>query len=654
VTALGALAGAFAPETGIPALRLPLGGGTRAPFVTEIAAVLYPHVYCTGGAPVPDPWTDAAGADTLLRAQLRAVLGVRATDAPAGVYAAGGPEVPLDTPSVRFYANLADSALPHFAARAVAVLDVLGVPFTVKCVPTPSWRTDRLVVYVPRDAYHDVLRALRPLTAGPGFRPAVPLCARRLGPGWATAEDPTGQLSFGQDRCLLIAETLWTAASRHAYTPGAMVDVAEEVFARRGVSLDAPHLARFAVTDYTRPVADGARSPSAPAGDRSHLDTAVRLARALAATAVWSGDRCTWLDAELGTPDARAPAVIRPTGPDLYAGVAGIALALAGVAAVTGDRTITLAATGAAWQAVARAEEVAPLHRLGYFAGWAGIGVAVAEVGRRLGDEDLLDAGVRLVRGLSGTRPSPGASRDLVSGTAGAVLAVACFPELRHDPAVSRWATDLAALLVAGQSDPSSGPSAGIAHGPEGEALALLELGAATGDATLVQLGAAGAERLASAPNGDSVSWCRGVTGSALLQLRVYRHLGGATRRIRAAAAIGTALRASSAESTPDLTLCHGLGGVADVALVAAAVLGDPALRSASEASVASVQLPRHGAPLAEIRARHGFQTAGLLLGLAGWTVLHLRLHDPEAATTPFLPAAVEPSGPYRSADVDR
>jgi lantibiotic modifying enzyme len=134
----------------------------------------------------------------------------------------------------------------------------------------------------------------------------------------------------------------------------------------------------------------------------------------------------------------------------------------------------------------------------------------------------------------------------------------------------------------------------------------------------------------------------------------VYRHLGGATRRARAAAAIDTALGAVSAESAPDLSLCHGLGGVAEVALVAAGVLGDPGLRSASERAVASVHLPRHGAPLPEIRARHGFQTAGLLLGLAGWTVLHLRLHDPGAASTPFLPAAVDPSASQRSTDVDR
>jgi hypothetical protein len=158
--------------------------------------------------------------------------------------------------TVRFYWNLAGSSPVAFLPWAVATLDEVGTSFTFKCVPLPSWRTDRVVLYVPREAYHDVRAALGSSTVGleGSLRRPVPLCARQLAPGWATAEGPPGGRSFGEDRCLLLAEALRTAARRRAYTPDALVRVAGDVFARYGVALGAPHLARFSTSDYTVPV----------------------------------------------------------------------------------------------------------------------------------------------------------------------------------------------------------------------------------------------------------------------------------------------------------------------------------------------------------------------------------------------------------------
>jgi hypothetical protein len=622
---LGALAEAFPPP----------GTGDPRTHLVEMARVLYPYVYCTGGRPVPESRPDAPLAAAHLRRRLAVVLGSRAHQDRAAIHATGGP-VDGRTARVRFYGNLTDAAAPGFVARAVAALDTLGVPFDVKCVPTPSWRTDRVVVYVPRDTYLDVHGALEPLAQGPGFRPEVPLCTHRLGTGWGTAEDPADGLSFGQDRCLLIAEALWTAAVRGAVTPAEVVEIAAEVFDRNGVSLDRPHLARHAAADYTVPAPRRRPRTShlGPTGAPTpHLDRAARLARGLAGSALWSGDRCTWLDAQAGGPGVAA--VTRPVGADVYAGTSGVALALAQVAVVTGDRAVARTAAGAARQAVARVEGIPVGHRLGYFAGQAGAAAAVAAVGRALDDGQLVDSGTRLLHTLRRT-PLRSADRDLVTGAAGALLVLGCSPEGHDDDALRLWGADLAALLVAGLG---AEPEPGVAHGDEGKVLALLEFGAAIGDPVLVRIGADGAARLADTVGGDPVSWCLGATGRALLHLRVFHHLGDTAARERASAVVGTALRAAAAgEHLGDLTLCHGTAGVADLAVTASAVLGEPALQDAARALVAPVRLPAHGTPLPEVRAHHGFQTSGLLLGIAGWTVLNLRLQDPGAAPTPFLP----------------
>jgi hypothetical protein len=416
--------------------------------VRQLAAWLYRRVYRSGGA-----WVAADGPEDPSRREW--MLG-RFTAAPGlfawrdrGSFLVSNRLVPPPA-LVRFYWNSAGPSPLELVPRVAAEVDALGIPFTVKCVPEPSWRADRVVLYVPRAAYHDVRVALVSVTADAALRPAVPLCSHELVPGWATAEDPAGELSFGEDRCLLMAETLWTAARRGARTRDAVGAVAEEVFGARGVSVDAPHLARFATSDYTlapRRSGRGAETDPHPKAVRVRpvqgndrpdpLGTAFTLAHALADQALWSGDRCTWLTSTATGERPTAASVTRSVGPELYGGVSGIALALARVAAVTGDSELARVALGAGRQALSRADDVPPRHRPGFFAGWSGIASTVAEVGRVLADDCLLDAGTRLFGRLASVVPPDAPGRDLVSGAAGAVLGAAVLPELRSEPAVA-------------------------------------------------------------------------------------------------------------------------------------------------------------------------------------------------------------------------
>lgn len=636
---------------------IPVSG--RAPDVPTIAGQLYRTAYRSGGHRAAGALAGDPRAEEWLLRRFRTPPGL------CGWHQHGSFLVsnrrPLGTRVVRFYWNLAGQSPLGFLPRAAAAARALGVPFTLKCVPRPSWRADRVVLYVPCAAYEDVRDALWPLTATAvrALRWPVPLCTHRLAPGWATAEDPIGDLSFGEDRCLLIAEVLWRAAQRGARAPEALDAVASEVFSARGVSLEAPHLARFATSDYTltgrgarlrAPPSerDGVHAPGCSSVDPQRdgadlLRTAVTLAQTLAARGLWSGDRCTWLVSVDSGEHCTAASVTRTVGPELYGGLSGIALALARVAAATGEQKLARAARGAARQALARAGDVSPSHRLGFFAGWSGIAAAVGEVGRILADDELLDSGPRLLRRLHTAAPPRTGGRDLVGGSAGAVLAIAGLPELRSQAWALGWATDLVDMLD--RPPPSGrdgGGPAGMAHGLAGEALAVLELGAALRDESVLRRGAE-LVRLASAKAPAEASWCRGATGRALLHLRLFRHAGGDEGRTRAAASLETALRLARARllrppASDGFSLCHGVGGIADILLQAEQVFGELSLRSAACTLVEQIR--------AQPNASVG-EGPGLFTGLAGAVLLYLRLHDPSLATTPFLGPAPDPQQPW-------
>jgi lantibiotic modifying enzyme len=102
------------------------------------------------------------------------------------------------------------------------------------------------------------------------------------------------------------------------------------------------------------------------------------------------------------------------------------------------------------------------------------------------------------------------------------------------------------------------------------------------------------------------------------------------------AAAAGRARRDGLAA---DVTLCHGLGGVLDLLLLAHEVTGERdhllAARRVADLCLA-IRVANGG------RWTVGLQGAevipGLFTGLAGIAVLLLRAHDPQAVSSPMLP----------------
>src|SRR5262249_5323282 len=163
---------------------------------------------------------------------------------------------------------------------------------------------------------------------------------------------------------------------------------------------------------------------------------------------------------------------------------------------------------------------------------------------------------------------------------------------------------------------------AGYSHGAAGISLALLELFARTGDTRFrdAALGGFAYERRYFSPEqqnwpdfrafaspnpqqlGYSLAWCHGAPGIGLSRIRAFVLTNDETCRREADAAIaGTYRPLMMPTPGENYSLCHGLGGNADLFIVAADSFGDERYRAAADSvgdrGIQAVHLPRNSWP---------------------------------------------------------
>lgn len=393
-----------------------------------------------------------------------------------------------------------------------------------------------------------------------------------------------------------------------------------------------------------------------------YLEAAVRLGREVAAAAIWSGERCSWVG---GMPDEGPGGEIAMTyaafGPELYGGTAGVGLVLAELAAAGEDAELWRTALGALEQALERAGEVAPSSRLGAYGGQLGVALAAARAGSILGEPKLSERAGGIVAGLD-YRTEP-LENDLIAGRAGGILALLALQELGVEGATLEQARELGEdLLAAADRGPAgwswSSPSfpqqrnlTGLSHGAAGVGLALLELSRATGDAVFGEAAEAAFAyeralfdprarnwpdlREMAADRGREVApscatlWCHGAPGIALARLRACElgHRNGCEEEARVALETTVASIRNQIEGG-NYSLCHGLAGNAEVVREAEALLGQDAIVIARSVGDAGIERYLETDRLWPLGVYEG-QTDSLMLGRAGVAYFYLRLHDP-------------------------
>jgi peroxiredoxin len=398
--------------------------------------------------------------------------------------------------------------------------------------------------------------------------------------------------------------------------------------------------------------------------EERYLEAALRLGVEIAAAAIWSDERCTWVGASPEEAPGGALAVAYASfGPDLYGGTAGVGLVLAELfdAGGSDEPELRRAALGALDHALGRADEVPEPARLGAYGGRLGIALAAARAGRVLGEPELVARAGELVGGLD--YEAEPLEHDLLGGRAGGILALLALHELAVEGATLERAVALGDGLVAAAERDRTGwswPSlaapedrnlTGLSHGTAGIGLALLELERAGGGA---RFGAAAEAafayerslydararnwpdlrafalqgRPADAAPPCSTLWCHGAPGIALSRLRACE-LGdsdGCEEEARRALAT-TAESLGHQLGAGNYSLCHGLTGNAEVLAEGAGLLGE---EPAIVREVADAGLENHLEAVVPwpLGVQDG-QTDGLLVGRAGTAYFYLRLHDP-------------------------
>jgi lantibiotic biosynthesis protein len=417
-----------------------------------------------------------------------------------------------------------------------------------------------------------------------------------------------------------------------------------------------------------------AEAPRPDAQDRTlFLETAAALGARICRDALWGDGICNWIGYSMESLGGRWRNVHRAYGGELYSGTSGIALFLARLHAVTGERMFKRTALGAIRHALEHgAGEIAPLARIGAYSGWTGLADAALQIAALL-DADSLRAPARALL-AEAAETDTARNFDLLAGCAGAIplLLRASMPDaavLLGDRLLATAARDDAGWSWGEFGMPGvrqKGNLLGFSHGAGGIGWALLELHHATGEARFRDAaeGAFGYERhwfdaahgnwpdlrdpeasgaaAASDAPAFMTAWCHGAAGIGLSRLRAWELTGGEETRNEAETAVATTienLRGGTEMSQTNDSLCHGRGGNCETLIYGAQVLGRPDwLRRAEEIGLQEIETCAGQRMPWPCGTYGSAEVPGLMLGLAGIGYFYLRLADPAGTPSVLIP----------------
>lgn len=591
---------------------------------------------------------------------------------------------------VRFYWNLRPEGAVPLMQELTRELNSVRLPFRFKVLNNQAAfnRCDAAVLYVPKSDYTAIAQIVARIypKISEKLNERVPAFTKRLAPGLGLAEDPAKKLdSFGAHRCRLLAEGMFRAWQQGRKSLPDRLKIVEAHFTKNEISLETPFLNpgsadiyEFGVNSMPASHPDSRAMTPVSYSTDDYLAVAARIASRLIRQAIWHKDECNWvgfqpLERSL-TPQGNA--TLSALGPDLYSGTSGVALFFGELYAANEDPELRRTALGAIAQALSHVDVLPGPARPSLFAGWIGIALVAARLGKILQDENLLHAAVKIVQRCDREKPDNW-EFDLFYGKAGMIVGLLILRELLDEPRLLDLCGPLARKLLskgnkskAGYSWPSSAMPAsrnltGFSHGAAGVGYALLELFHVTGDSKYRKAAKAafayerrwydagqqnwpdlreepGQPRPSRKALPFATAWCHGAPGIALSRLRAYEILRDDACQAESFAALETTRRAVVSwlhSPNANYSLCHGLAGNAEVLRCGSAVLG-PAASQACKAAldVAAKGIESFG------RDDHPWpcgtpagENPSLMLGLAGIGYFYLRLAVPSVPSILIL-----------------
>lgn len=348
--------------------------------------------------------------------------------------------------------------------------------------------------------------------------------------------------------------------------------------------------------------------------DNALTSAALAIAERLYDTAERSGNRSTWqVPRAVSRADLRSNANIPtgPAGPFLYKGTSGIAIYLAEVYALTGDKRMAGLATEAMRDAILQVRSGSK-SLIGLYSGDLGVCYAAERVGSQLQVHELREFAREHSRRLLGARIED-TLLDVIDGSAGAILALLYLAERDEFGHALVLATQLGEHLLRAAihlpegwawsgSAHNTRPLTGLAHGACGVALAMAELGIATGetrfkhaciqaltyeqeffnpvsenwpdfrsphlsdylsDGRISELKKLIRDGWSPSPyqRSEMTAWCHGAAGIGLARLRIHSLFGDPSDALAGLAATRCTARAIKKRFPSNYSLCHGLAG---------------------------------------------------------------------------------------------
>ncbi|MEU4642979.1 type 2 lanthipeptide synthetase LanM family protein [Micromonospora sp. NPDC023814] len=537
-------------------------------------------------------------------------------------------------------------------------------------VQSESWHPDLLRDSLDREIFHEVLSSAfvdlpdRDVLFGSEHRQLADqdIPAFHTTPGSTDLYDAQGVVAHD------FLETSGLAAVRARIGAMSEEDLRRQLWCIRasmsGLTVGTPHAERV----DSRPL------PEEPID----ADLAVRAARSIAdllldAALAADNEAPSWLSVNfIGDRYWK----VGHAGIDLYSGVAGVALFLGQLGAVTGDARFRRPAEQLAAQLAEVTRQLAASPDrgaglpIGGFSELGGLVYVLGQLAEVLRAPTLVDA-ARQAAALCQERFAEDKVLDVISGTAGAALAILALHDAHPDEqtldalkAAGRTIADRAIDVPGGtgwQVEYENAPALlGFSHGASGIGYALARIAQLTGDDQLAEVCGRALRferhhlspehrnwpdlRVISGPGAFMNAWCHGAAGiglarAAMLRLPVLapwhdlirEDLHIATGKVRDDLVVDGRYTGIGNDS-----ICHGDLGLVETLLAASSALDEPdgaALGLRCARAIAEQVLA--GAPRAGVPEQ--VSTPGLLMGLAGIGYGLLRVAMPHRVANVLL-----------------
>jgi hypothetical protein len=158
---------------------------------------------------------------------------------------------------LRFYWHVKDTGAPLLVRLVTREFNRFQLPFRFKSLAIRTFyqRSDAAVLYINKRFYRISVELLADIhqEIRNHLDSDTPLFTKHLAPGLGLAEEPGNGESFGQNRCRILAESIWNAYEKHLQTDEERLEEVRHQFERNGLNLDFPFLNSHSTDQYVFP-----------------------------------------------------------------------------------------------------------------------------------------------------------------------------------------------------------------------------------------------------------------------------------------------------------------------------------------------------------------------------------------------------------------